>query len=124
VLSQQQATPLPHLRPKARTGSHHAHMHVISAAVQGDDVGRQPVAIAAMVATHPAAPASGDAPQPIPLGRWDIEDYPDKASSRQQSRFGSFVDRAEYFDAAAFNISRCLKTTNTYCKLLHCIRPP
>lgn len=74
--------------------------------MQGDDGGRQPVAIAAMVATHPAAAASGDAPQPIPLGRWDVEDYPDKASSRQQSRFGSFVDCAEYFDAAAFNMSR------------------
>ena len=83
--------------------------HITPAYVQGDgdfDGERKPVAIAAMVATHPAAPASGDAPLPIPLGRWDVEDYPNKASSRQQSRFGSFVHRAEYFDAAAFNISR------------------
>jgi hypothetical protein len=81
-----------------------------STSLQGDgdfDAARQPVAIASMVATHPAAHASGDAPRPIPLGRWDVDDYaPDKASARLQTRFGSFVDRAEWFDAAAFNISR------------------
>lgn len=77
---------------------------------QADDIyGRQPVAIATVVATHPAAAACGDAPRAVPLARWDVDDFAtEKAagSARLGTRFGAFVDEAELFDAAAFNISR------------------
>ncbi|GAX83383.1 hypothetical protein CEUSTIGMA_g10808.t1, partial [Chlamydomonas eustigma] len=46
----------------------------------------------------------GDTSRPIPTSRWDME----QASSRMGDlsvRFGSFIDNAEMFDAAAFGVS-------------------
>ena len=50
---------------------------------------------------------SGDSCQLIPLVRWDADGYSNNSINALEIRFGSFVDGAQDFDAAAFKISRC-----------------
>ncbi len=47
-----------------------------------------------------------DAPRPVPKERWDVEDCMLASDGAREARFGAFVDAADLFDAAAFNISR------------------
>ena len=42
----------------------------------------------------------GDAPRVVPVHRWDVD------GATTAARFGSFIENADMFDAAAFNISR------------------
>ncbi len=80
--------------------------------------GQQPVAIAAIAAAMPMAPACGDAPQAVPVERWDADHYvsaANKDATKLETRFGAFVAGAELFDAAAFNVSRCGRDPALHC---------
>ncbi len=59
--------------------------------------------IAALLPTH----EHNDAPRPVPLERWDIEDVQRSSPVALEARFGAFVKDADLFDGAAFSISRC-----------------
>ena len=61
------------------------------------------VGITATAARLPVVFADSDASQIVPLARWDVENHCSKAL---ESRFGSFIAGAEWFDAANFSISR------------------
>ena len=67
-------------------------------------VGERPIiGITAVGSMLPADTSFGvcrDAPRVVPLHRWDVD------SSVTAARFGSFVEGADRFDAAAFSISR------------------
>ena len=81
-------------------------------------LGQQPVAIAAIAAATPVAPACGDAPQAVPVERWDADQYvsaANKDAAKLETRFGAFVAGAELFDAAAFNVSRCGRDPGLHC---------
>ena len=56
--------------------------------------------ITAIAASLPAAGLAADAPQVVPLERWDVD------CGITDARYGSFVADADLFDAASFSISR------------------
>lgn len=65
--------------------------------------GGQALGITAAVCKLPVnrrVKACNDAPRVVPLQRWDVNGMTSGA------RFGSFVEGADLFDAAAFSISR------------------
>ena len=49
----------------------------------------------------------GDGCRLIPLARWDVDDFSNKSVNALETRFGSFINGEQNFDAAAFKISRC-----------------
>ena len=63
-------------------------------------------AIAGLLPTTAEGNTTADAPRPVPLERWDMEEVQRGAGSGLEARFGAFVADADLFDAAAFNISR------------------
>jgi len=63
-------------------------------------------AIAAVLPTPAAGLPEIDAPRPVPLERWDIEDVQRSSPVAMEARFGAFVKNADLFDGAAFLISR------------------
>ena len=68
-------------------------------------MGGRLVGVTATAARLPVL-VGGDASRPVPLDRWDAEDYCNASSNALESRFGSFIAGAEDFDAAVFNLSR------------------
>ena len=50
--------------------------------------------------TNKAVQGCRDAPRAVPIHRWDLD------SLSGAARFGSFVEGADSFDAAAFSMSR------------------
>ena len=68
-----------------------------------------PVAITAAVGMLPAQPnqfCGDDAPQRIPLQRWDVADFQQISPHSLDAQFGSFLPNIDSFDAAIFGISR------------------
>lgn len=63
-------------------------------------------AIAAVLPTPAAGLPEDDAPRPVPLERWDIEDVQRSSPVAMEARFGVFVKNVDFFDGAAFSISR------------------
>ena len=57
-------------------------------------------AAGSLLPTNASIGTCRDAPRVVPLHRWDVNE------SATAARFGSFVEGADLFDAAAFSISR------------------
>ena len=70
-----------------------------------EDWQRLAVGITAIAALLPID--EHDAPRPVPLERWDIEDVQRSSPVALEARFGAFVKDADLFDGAAFSVSRC-----------------
>ena len=67
------------------------------------------VAITAAVGMLPVQPhqfCAHDAPQRVPLERWDIADFQQISPNSLDAQFGSFLQDIDSFDAAIFGISR------------------
>ena len=81
----------------------------IGAQVFEDSEAAPLVGVTSLAGLLPAA-ASGlpgcDAPQLVPLERWDVEDVQRGSLVALEARFGAFVDGADAFDGAIFGISR------------------
>lgn len=70
-----------------------------------EDMGGRLVGVVASVARMPVM-VGEDASRPVPMDRWDVNEYCNISINELESRFGSFIAGAEAFDAAVFSISR------------------
>ena len=85
------------------------HTQMLIAQEYAAQIGRVNIGITSIAALLPRLRGGllpADAPQPVPLERWDIATAGSKYERSADTRFGAFVAGADRFDASAFHISR------------------